>query len=81
MSVFDTIDEAYKKHLPVNIKFDNGDVYPKEEIVGIDRNGGYVFWMKLSPEGARNEPDEEHKAGDILGALFEEVVSAKILDK
>ena len=81
MSVFSTIYDAYKKHVPVKIEFDNGDVYPHEEITDVDCNGGYIFWMKLSPEGAKNEPDEEHKAGDILGALFEEVASVELLDQ
>ncbi|MBQ6121876.1 MAG: hypothetical protein IJI59_09060 [Clostridia bacterium] len=81
MSVFSTIYDAYKKHVPVKIEFDNGDVYPHEEITDVDCNGGYLFWMKLSPEGAKNEPDEERKAGDILGALFEEVASVELLDQ
>ena len=81
MSAFSTIYDAYKKHVPVKIEFDNGDVYPHEEITDVDCNGGYIFWMKLSSEGAKNEPNEERKAGDILGALFEEVASVELLDQ
>lgn len=81
MSAFSTIFDAYQTHAPIRIEFDNGDVYPHEEVVDFDCNGGYIFYMKLSEEGARNEPDTHHKAGDILGALIESVVSAKILNQ
>ena len=67
MSVFGTACEALDKHIPVRIELENGDVYPHEEVVKVDYNGGEAFWVKLSEEGAKVDMDAEDKPGDIAG--------------
>ncbi|MBR2226782.1 MAG: hypothetical protein IJ893_02815 [Bacteroidales bacterium] len=66
MSVFGIACKALDEHIPVRIELDNGDVYPHEEVVKVDYNGGEAFWVKLSEEGAKIDPEED-KPGDIVG--------------
>ena len=67
MSVFGIACDALNNHIPVRIEMENGNVYPHEEVVKVDYNGGEVFWVKLSEKGAKVDPDDEDKPGDIVG--------------
>lgn len=57
--------DALDYHIPVRIELDNGNVYPHEEVVKVDCNGGEIFWVKLSEEGAKADSDGD-EPGDVV---------------
>lgn len=66
-AAYKTALEGMRKHIPVRIELENGKVYPHEEVVEVDYFLRRAFFVKLSEEGAKVDPEDKDEPGDVVG--------------